>query len=132
MYNWKERYLASVSLRYDGSSRFGENNKWALFPAVSLGWRLSQEEWLKDVQWLDELKLRAGYGVTGNQDFANYKSLLLMEPKGHYYHNGQWGSSYAPKSNANPDLRWERKSEVNAGVDFSMLHSRLSGTIDYY
>lgn len=132
MYNWKERYLASASLRYDGSSRFGENNKWALFPAVSLGWRISQEEWLKDVQWLDELKLRAGYGVTGNQDFANYKSLLLMEPKGHYYHNGQWGSSYAPKSNANPDLRWERKSEVNAGVDFSMLHSRLSGTIDYY
>ena len=132
MYNWKERYLASASLRYDGSSRFGENNKWALFPAVSLGWRMSQEEWLKDVQWLDELKLRAGYGVTGNQDFANYKSLLLMEPKGHYYHNGQWGSSYAPKSNANPDLRWERKSEVNAGVDFSMLHSRLSGTIDYY
>ena len=132
MYNWKERYLASASLRYDGSSRFGENNKWALFPAVSLGWRISQEEWLKDVQWLDELKLRAGYGVTGNQDFANYKSLLLMEPKGHYYHNGQWGSSYAPKSNANPDLRWERKSEVNAGVDFALLHSRLSGTIDYY
>ncbi len=132
MYNWSERYLASVSLRLDGSSRFGVNNKWALFPAVSLGWRLSQEEWLKDVSWLDELKIRAGYGVTGNQDFANYKSLLLMTAKGHYYHNGQWGSSYAPASNANPDLRWERKSEVNAGVDFSFLHGRIGGTLDFY
>lgn len=132
MYNWSERYLASVSLRLDGSSRFGTNNKWALFPAVSLGWRISQEEWLKDVSWLDELKIRAGYGVTGNQDFANYKSLLLMSAKGHYYHNGQWGSSYAPVSNANPDLRWERKSEVNAGIDFSFLHGRLDGTLDFY
>lgn len=132
MYNWKERYLASVSLRGDGSSRFGANNKWALFPAISLGWRISQEEWMKDATWLDELKLRAGYGVTGNQDFANYKSLLLMEPKGHYYHNGQWGVSYAPRSNANPDLRWERKSEVNAGIDFSFLNGRIGGTLDFY
>lgn len=132
MYNWSERYLASVSLRLDGSSRFGANNKWALFPAVSLGWRISQEEWLKDAEWLDELKLRAGYGVTGNQDFSNYKSLLLMSPKGHYYHNGQWGSSYAPVSNANPNLRWERKSEVNAGVDFSFLRGRIGGTLDFY
>lgn len=132
MYNWSERYLASVSLRLDGSSRFGVNNKWALFPAVSLGWRMSQEEWLKDVSWLDELKLRAGYGVTGNQDFSNYKSLLLMSAKGHYYHNGQWGSSYAPASNANPDLRWERKSEINAGVDFSFFNGRLGGALDFY
>ena len=132
MYNWSERYLASVSLRYDGSSRFGENNKWALFPAVSLGWRISQEEWLKDKSWLDELKLRVGYGVTGNQDFSNYKSLLLMKSKGHYYYNGYWGSSYAPASNANPDLRWERKEEVNAGLDFSFLKGRLGGTLDFY
>ena len=132
MYNWSERYLASLSLRLDGSSRFGANNKWALFPAVSLGWRLSQENWLKDVSWLDELKLRAGYGVTGNQDFSNYKSLLLMKPVGHYFHNGDWGSSYAPASNANPDLRWERKGEVNAGVDFSFLQGRLSGSLDFY
>ena len=76
--------------------------------------------------------MRAGYGVTGNQDFANYKSLLLMEPKGHYFHNGYWGSSYAPRSNANPDLRWERKAEVNAGVDFSLLKGRVSGTLDFY
>ena len=132
MYNWAERYLVSLSLRLDGSSRFGKNNKWALFPAVSVGWRMSQEKWLKDVSWLDELKIRAGYGVTGNQDFSNYKSLLLMEPKGHYYYNGVWGSSYAPKSNANPDLRWERKGEVNAGIDFSFLNGRLSGAIDFY
>lgn len=132
MYNYAERYLISASLRRDGSSRFGANNKWALFPAVSVGWRISQEEWFRNATWLDELKLRAGYGVTGNQDFSNYKSLLLMEPKGHYYHNGQWGASYAPRSNANPDLRWERKSEVNAGIDFGMFHGRLNGTLDFY
>lgn len=132
LYNWNERYLASVSLRLDGSSRFGANNKWALFPAVSFGWRISQEKWLRHVEWLDELKVRAGYGVTGNQDFSNYKSLLLMSPKGHYYHNGQWGSSYAPVSNANPNLRWEKKSEINAGVDFSFINGRIGGTLDFY
>ena len=68
--------------------------------------------------------------MTGNQDFSNYKSLLLMSPSGHYYSNGRWINSYAPSSNANPDLRWERKSEVNAGLDFSFLDGRLSGSID--
>ena len=132
MYNYAEKYLISLSVREDGSTRFGANNKWATFPAVSLGWRISQENWLKDVSWLDELKLRAGFGMTGNQDFSNYKSLLLMSPSGHYYSNGRWINSYAPSSNANPDLRWERKSEVNAGLDFSFLDGRLSGSIDYY
>jgi len=132
IWNYQEKYLASVSLRRDGSTRFGKDHKWGWFPAVSLGWRMSQEEWLKDVEWISELKLRAGYGVTGNQDFANYKSLMLMSSSTSFYYNGEWINSYAPASNANPDLRWERKSEFNVGADFSFLNGRLGGTLDYY
>lgn len=132
MYNYDEKYLASVSLRYDGSSKFGANNKWGLFPAVSLGWRISQEEFLKDVSWLDDLKLRTGYGVTGNQDFDSYKSLFLVKTSGSFYYNGQWSHAYAPASNANPDLAWEKKAEFNVGTDFSFFKGRLSGSIDYY
>lgn len=132
MYNYAEKYLVSVSLRRDGSSRFGSNNKWGWFPAVSLGWRLKEEPWLKSVRWMDDLKLRAGYGVTGNQDFSNYKSLFLIKTDGAFYYNGKWSNAYAPASNANPDLAWERKSEFNVGVDFGFFGGRLSGAIDYY
>lgn len=132
MYNYDEKYLASVSLRRDGSSKFGANNKWGWFPAVSLGWRLNKEAWLEDAAWLDDLKLRAGYGVTGNQDFSSYKSKLLMSPKGYFYYEGNWVSAYSPVSNANPDLAWEKKSEFNVGLDFSVLKGRFGGTIDYY
>lgn len=132
MYNYDEKYLVSASLRRDGSSKFGINNKWGWFPAVSLGWRLNKESWLTDVKWLSELKLRGGYGVTGNQDFSNYKSMLLMSPKGYFYYDGKWISAYSPLSNANPDLAWERKSEFNAGIDFAFLDNRLGGTLDYY
>ena len=132
MYNYDEKYLASVSLRYDGSSKFGANHKWGLFPAVSLGWRISQEDFLKDVAWLDDLKIRTGYGVTGNQDFESYKSLFLVKTTGYFYYNGRWTNTYAPASNANPDLAWEKKAEFNVGADFSFFKGRLSGSIDYY
>lgn len=132
MYNYDEKYLASVSLRYDGSSRFGANRKWGLFPAVSVGWRINREGFLQDVHWVDELKLRAGFGMTGNQDFDNYRSLVLMVPKGYYYSNGKWLPAYYPANNPNPELRWEKKSEFNVGVDFSLLGGRLSGAVDYY
>ena len=132
MYNYAEKYLASLSLRHDGSSRFGVNNKWATFPSVSLGWRISQEEFIKDIQWIDELKLRAGFGMTGNQDFSNYQSIMRVKPEGYFYYNGQWTNSYVPSSNANPDLQWEKKSEYNVGLDFSFLGGRIFGNIDYY
>lgn len=132
IWNYKERYLASVSLRRDGSSRFGKDQKWGWFPAVSAGWRISQEEWLKPLRWLDEFKLRAGFGVTGNQDFGNYKSLMLMSSGTNFYYNGQWINSYAPASNANPYLAWERKNEFNVGADFSFLGGRIGGNLDYY
>lgn len=132
IYNYQEKYLASVSLRRDGSSRFGANHKWGWFPAISLGWRITKEPWMKGIKWLDELKLRTGYGVTGNQDFGNYKSLQLMSSGTNFYYNGRWVKSYAPASNSNPNLEWERKSEFNVGLDFSVLDGRIGGTLDYY
>ena len=87
---------------------------------------------MKEIDWIRELKLRAGFGVTGTQDFSNYKSLMLMSSSTSFYYNGEWINSYAPASNANPDLRWERKNEFNVGVDFSFFQGRLGGTLDYY
>lgn len=132
MYNYQGKYLLSMSLRREGSSKFGINNKWGSFPAVSVGWRATQENFLKNNDWLNDLKLRAGYGVTGNQDFASYKSLILMGRAGTFFYNGSWINSYQPVSNPNPNLRWEKKKELNAGFDFSILNNRIAGSFDYY
>lgn len=133
MYNYGERYLASVSLRRDGSTRFGDNYKWGLFPAVSLGWRINEESGVKSIDWINELKLRAGYGVTGNQDFNNYLSLLRLAQWGRFYYNGQWINTYGPDgTNPNVNLRWEKKDEINVGIDFGLFNRRISGAIEYY
>ena len=132
MYNYNEKYLASVSLRRDGSTRFGADHKWGWFPAASFGWRINQEEWMQGLHWLSDLKLRAGFGVTGNQDFSNYKSLMLMSSGSMFFYNGKWINSYAPASNSNPYLGWERKNEFNVGIDFAFLDNRIGGTLDYY
>jgi hypothetical protein len=87
---------------------------------------------MKSVSWIDNLKLRAGYGVTGNQDFDAYRSLLLFDKLGSFYYNGQWISAYGPGQNPNPNLKWEEKHEFNVGVDFSLINNRLSGSLDYY
>ena len=84
-YDYKNRYLMTASLRYEGSSRFGDDNKWGYFPAVSAGWRISEEAFMKDITWIDDLKIRGDYGVTGNQDFGNYLSLSTMSIFGSYY-----------------------------------------------
>lgn len=132
MYNFNEKYLASASLRREGSSKFGDNNKWGLFPAVSLGWRLHEEAFMQDVSWVDDLKFRVGYGVTGNQDFSPYRSLILLEQVGSLYYNQQWINSYGPGQNPNPDLRWEKKKELNIGLDFTISNKKLSGSLEYY
>lgn len=131
-YNLSDRYLAALSLRREGSSRFGENNKWGWFPSASFGWRINKENFMKEVTWVDDLKLRVGYGITGNQDIGNYRSLILMGRAGKFYYNGQWINTYQPASNPNPDLKWENKHEINAGVDFAALKNRLGGTVDVY
>lgn len=131
-YNYKDRYLASVSVREEGSSRFGKNNKWGTFPALSLGWRINEEPWMKNANWIDNLKLRAGVGVTGNQDIPNYQSLArLALGGGLFYYNGKWMNVYVPANNPNPDLKWEIKTEYNVGLDFG-LFNRLTLSVDLY
>ncbi len=132
MYNFNEKYLASASLRREGSSKFGDNNKWGLFPALSVGWRIHEEAFMQKVSWIDDLKLRVGYGVTGNQDFSPYRSLILLEQVGSLYYNQQWINSYGPGQNPNPNLRWEKKKELNIGLDFTISNRRLSGSLEYY
>ncbi len=132
IYNFNERYVLTASLRHEGSSRFGANHKWGDFPAVSVGWRISQENFMNSVTWLSDLKLRGGFGVTGNQDIGNYRSLQLLATGGRILYNGAWINTYPPASNPNPDLRWEKKEELNVGIDFGLWKGRLSGSVDYY
>ena len=132
-YDFENKYIFTASLRREGSSKFGANNKWGNFPAVSAAWRISEEKFLKaTVPWVDELKLRADFGVTGNQDFDNYRSLLLYAGAGYFPFNGQYYQVYGPSSNVNPDLSWEKSENFNVGLDFSVLNSRISGSLDYY
>jgi TonB-linked SusC/RagA family outer membrane protein len=132
-YDYNNKYILTASLRHEGSSKFGVNNKWGNFPAVSGAWRITEEEFFKDkVSWINELKLRADYGVTGNQDFGNYLSLLLYGGAGYFPFNGVQYQVYGPSSNVNPDLSWEKAQNFNTGIDFSILNNRLTGSVDYY
>jgi len=131
-YDYKGRYMATASLRYEGSSKFGANNKWGYFPAVSAGWRISEESFMKGVKWINDFKLRADYGVTGNQNFANYLSLATMTGFGSYYYNGNWFTVWGLSKNPNPDLKWEKGKNWNIGIDFSFINNILSGSVNYY
>lgn len=131
-YDYNGKYLATASLRREGSSKFGANNKWGYFPAFSAGWRISQEPFMKGFSWLDDLKLRADFGVTGNQDFDSYLSLNTMTSFGDYWYNGSWFKVWGPSKNVNPDLKWEKGLNWNAGVDFSLFGYRLTGSLNYY
>ncbi|WP_233635802.1 SusC/RagA family TonB-linked outer membrane protein [Hymenobacter setariae] len=131
-YSFKDRYLLSASLRHEGSTRFGTDNKWGDFPAVSVGWRIGQEAFLTNQKWINELKLRADYGVTGNQEFGNYLSLLTYTGYGYYLLNGTYYQVYGPNQNQNSDLRWEQAQSFNIGVDFALFNNKLTGSINYY
>jgi len=127
--NYQGTYFLSASARYEGSTRFGENNKWGLFPAVSGGITLSN---LVELPNVNNLKLRASWGVTGNQPNSSYASLQRFGRQGNFFYNGAYVPSYGPVSNANPDLSWETKNEIDFGLDFGMFNNRLTGTVDYY
>ena len=132
-YSFDERYMITATVRRDGSSKFGANHKWGWFPSVSAAWGLSQEGFMKDIKWISDLKLRAGWGVTGNQDgLMPYKSLELYQAYGTYYDNGGSSTAFRITQNANPDLKWEETAMFNVGVDFSLFNGRLGGTIEYY
>ena len=132
-YDWKERYLLSVSIRHEGSSRFGADHKWGNFPAVSVGWRLSDEPFMKKTSsWLDDLKLRYDFGVTGNQDIGNYLSLSTYRSYGYWQYAGTRFKVWGPNGNVNSDLRWEKGYNQNIGVDFSFLKYRITGSLNYF
>ncbi len=132
-YMYADRYIATVNIRFDGSSKLGENNKWGFFPSASLAWVMSEEDFMKDIDVIDEFKLRAGYGRTGNQDaISAYNSLLLMGPSGITSVNGVPTVTYSYNRNANPDLKWETKNMFDVGVDMAFMNRRLTANIDYY
>lgn len=131
-YNWSNRYLLMASVRYEGNSKFGADNKWGVFPAVSVGWRINQESFMDDLSFISDLKLRAGYGVTGIAPSDPYQSLTSFSYGDRFYNNGEWVQGITPSQNPNPDLRWERKEEINLGIDFGLMEDRISGNIDVY
>lgn len=131
-YSYKGKYMLAASIRHEGSTKFGADHKWGNFPSVSAAWNIKGEDFLSNVDLLTVLKLRAGYGVTGTVPDAPYMSLSTLNFDNYVYFNNQWIKTVRPSSNANPDLRWEKKKEVNIGFDFGFLEDRISGNIDYY
>lgn len=131
-YSYKDKYLLGISARYEGISKLAPKNRWGLFPAVSVGWRISGEDFMKDTFWLSDLKVRFGYGRTGNADFPTGIPQRLYGMSGWWLENGQWLSTSGQVRNVNKNLRWEKKDEYNWGIDFSFLENRFSGKVDVY
>lgn len=132
-YTFNEKYILTASFRRDGSSVFGKNNKWANFPAVSVAWRLSQEEFIKGISLISDLKLRAGFGITGNQQgLGPLNSVLLAGNNGNTFFGGQVIRNFSIQQNANPNLKWETRQMYNFGLDFGLLEGKLSGTFDFF
>ena len=130
-YSFKDKYLLSASFRREGSSRFGANNKWGDFPSVSIGWRISEEPFMPDLSWLSNLKLRASYGVTGNNAIGNYPSLAGMNSANYIL-----GNSLAPgsviSSFANADLGWEKSNSLDVGLDLALFNNSFVITAEFY
>jgi len=131
-YAFTNKYYAQVILRREGSSKFGTNHKWGNFPAASVGWAISEEDFMYDVSEIDNLKLRIGYGVTGNQGIPNYQSLVTLGTGGVYPQDGVYYQTYGAARNPNPNLKWEEKREWNVGLDFALFSNRISGALDVY
>lgn len=137
-YSFNSKYLLQATIRRDGSSAFGKNNRWGTFPSASLAWRMSEEKFIKDLNVFDDLKFRVGYGVSGNSlGFGAYSAIQTYSTSGWFNYtnaNGTQNSYHtlAAASNANPDLKWERTAMLNIGLDFSFFGGRLGGTIEYY
>jgi iron complex outermembrane receptor protein len=133
-YNFDHKYYASASLRRDGSSKFGANNKWGWFPTAAIGWNIDKESFLNKVEWLNQLKLRASYGVSGNQEIGEYHSLLMWQPSGKAVNpeTGQEVITFSPVQNANPNLKWEETKEINIGIDFAFFNNKVSGSLEVY
>lgn len=130
-YNYKGRYLLTATLRRDGSSRFGSNNRWGWFPSASVAWRVSQEEFMNRYTWLDDFKVRAGYGITGNQNIGDYSFASVLQTI-QYVFNGQVVNAVVPLAIPNPSVRWEQVEQSNLGFDASLINGRINLSLDAY
>lgn len=132
-YSYNDKYMATASIRHEGSSKFGPNHRWGTFWSLSGGWRISSERFMDNVDFVNDLKVRAGYGVVGNNGFDAGLSVPMYSSDGAWWdYDGMLVKSYGARRNVNPDLKWEEKKEWNLGLDYSLLNNRLFGKIDYY
>ncbi len=134
VYNYKQRYYLTVTVRRDGSTKFGENNKWGWFPSASVAWNIRNESFMQDVHFISQLKLRAGYGLAGNQNIGNYLNVISYGPAGTAPNpeTGEDAISFEASHNANPNLKWEQNAELNIGLDYGILDNRIQGSFEYY
>ncbi len=131
-YTYDGKYLAEFNIRYDGSSRFGPNNRWGVFPSLSLGWRISEEPFMQDIEAIDNLKLRANWGQLGNQNIGNYRHISTIALDQAYIFNNAVAPGAAATSIANPDIQWETTTMTDIGIDLGLFDNRLSLEADYY
>lgn len=132
-YDYDNKYFLMASLRHEGSSRFGSGRQWGNFPGVSAAWMISDEKFMQnEISWLSSLKLRADYGVTGNQNFADYQAFETYTSYDYSLYDGNVYYGLGPATNANPLLQWETSKSLNIGVDFELFHNRISGSVNYY
>lgn len=132
-YDYQGKYILQASLRRDGSSVFGANNRWGYFPSGSIAWRVVNENFMQNQQLFDDLKFRVSYGVTGNSaGIGAYNSQLIYGLRGTYYNGGVFDNAIVPAQANNPDLKWEELSTFNAGIDFSIINRRVTGSLDWY
>ena len=133
-YDYDGKYIVSASFRRESSSKFAKNNRWGNFWSVSAGWRISDEPWMENVSWIDDLKLRAAYGVTGNSDFSASYASMSYGSDGYFMMpaSGNYAIAYGPAVTLNPSLKWEEQRGWNFGLDFSLFDNRLYGKFDWY
>lgn len=132
-YSYQDKYLFQASLRQEGSSKFAPDNRWGTFWSLSGGWRISDEAFMSDMTWINDLKLRVGYGVTGNNNFnSSYMANMLGSDAYWMLPSGDWAYSYGKTNNVNPDLGWEETHDWNFGIDYSFFNNRVYGKLDYF
>lgn len=133
-YNYNQKYYLTGTVRRDGSSKFGINNEWGIFPSASAAWTISNEDFFKDIYFISNLKLRVGYGLAGNQNIDPYLDVMTVSPSGSApnFETGEDGINFQSSHNANPDLKWEVNKEFNVGIDFGLFNDRVSGSVEYY
>ncbi len=134
VYNYKQRYYLTVTVRRDGSTKFGENNKWGWFPSASVAWNVRNEPFMQGVEFISQLKFRAGYGIAGNENIGDYLNVISYGPAGTAPNpeTGEDAISFEASHNSNPNLKWEQNAELNIGLDYGFFGNRIQGSFDYY